>query len=202
MPSAPTKDKFETHGTYGHSPKFVPLRDDLRSSAAFLSLNGNEQMILVDFIGHYNVATNFDRDESKITKPVLYTFGMCGVQISKNTFYRSMLTLQRHGFVIDYAGTDYKRGKATRWLATTRWMSWRADAAQLRLLNEYKERRTGSAQDPNQLRFPFVTYMQRTPAGSSSPADGVAHISQVINTVMEEAWTQNDSHHQAQRATR
>jgi len=202
MATATAKGKFETHGTYGQSPKFVPLRDDLRSSAAFLSLNGNEQMILVDFIGHYNIATNFDRDAALINKPILYTYGMCGAQVSKNTFYRSTITLQRHGFIIDYQGNDYKRGKATRWLATSRWMSWRADAAQLRLLNEYKERRTASAQDPNQLRFPFITYLQREPKSSSSSAAGVTHISQVIQTVVEEAWTQNDSHRQAQRATR
>lgn len=202
MPTAPTAGKFETHGTYGHSPKFVQLRDDLMSSAAYLSLSCTDQAILVDFIKHYNTATNFDRDESKITKPVLYSFGMCAVLISKNTFYRSMVALQQHGFLIDYAGADYKRGKASRWLATTRWTSWRPDAAQIRLLNAYKDRRATSAQNPDQLRFPFVTYMHRSPNPTRPSSNGITHINAITQVILEDQWTQTDLRHRARHATK
>jgi hypothetical protein len=202
MPTAPTTGKFETHGTYGHSPKFIQLRDDLMSSAAFLSLSTTDQAILIDFIKHYNAATNFDRDESKLTKPILYTYGMCAVLVSKNTFYRSMVTLQKHGFLIDYAGADYKRGKASRWLATTRWTGWKPDTAQVRLLNAYKDRRASSVQNTDQLRFPFITYMHRAITPTKTSNDNISHISASTAHILEEVWTTNASPRPARRATK
>jgi len=202
MPTPAAKSKFETHGTYGHSPKFTPLRDDLLSSAAFLSLKPTDQAVLIDYIKHYNASTSFDRDESKLTKPVMYTFGMCAVLISKNTFYRSMVALQTHGFINDYHGNAYQRGKAARWTATTRWMAWRPDAAQLRLLNGYKTRREASVENPNQLAFPFITYMHRQPTPATPSADNITHVSQTTETILGELWTPNVSRRQAQHATR
>lgn len=202
MPSSPDQQKFATHGTFGHSPKFTAIRDDLAASAAFLSLKPTAALILLDFIKHYNAATNWDRDESKLTKPIIYSFGMCALLVSKNTFHQAMRALQLHGFVIDFETSSSCRGRATRWLATTRWRSWSPDHAQLRLLNSYSHRRSSSCQNPDQLRFPFVTYLRKEKAAAESTAPNVTHVSQHTAAIVEEIWTQNASHHQARRATR
>lgn len=196
--------KFETQGTYGDSPKFIQLRDDLRTSAAFLCLSPVEQVILIDFIDHYNQATNFDRDPAKVTKPILYTFGMCAVTISKNTFYRSMEVIQEHGFINTHATAGTKRGQATRWLASIRWRIWKPDAAQLRILNGYNRRRTDSIEDPGQLRFPFVQSLQRLNAEASHRAelqrnthyeenDGPTAIEALTRSAVEDLCNKNGS---------
>lgn len=199
MPQSSSTEKFFTHGTYGDSKNFIQLRDDLRSSAAFLSLSCTAQCILIDFISHYNTATNFDRDESKINKPILYTFGMCSQLISKNTFYRAMQDLQLHGFITDASDVDAKRGQANRWRSSIRWRGWKPDAAQLRLLNGYRERRSASAQDANQMKFPFVTYLSKAAQGALEERDGITPIGLVARTIVEEIWTQSDSRRQAQQ---
>lgn len=198
MPSTNTTSKFATHGTYGLSEKFTQLRHDLISSAAFLTLKAIEQIILIDWIRVYNEATNYDRDESKITKPVIYTFGSCAVVVSKNTFYRAMRSLQLHGFVVDYNGTDYKRGYASRWLATTRWISWKPDQAQFRLLTGYRDRRAASVTDSAQLNFSFVTYMHQPRLVERGPRDSITSAGSVANEIVEELCNKNDSRHQAQ----
>lgn len=201
--------KFETQGTYGDSPKFIQLRDDLRTSPAYLCLSPVEQVVLIDFIDHYNQATNFDRDPSKVNKPILYTFGMCAVTISKNTFYRAMEVIQQHGFINVHATTDTKRGMATRWISSIRWRVWKPDAAQLRILNGYNRRRVESIEDPGQLRFAFVQSLSRLNAEAAHRVevqrnthyeenDGPTAIDALTRSAVEDLCNKNGSARLAQ----
>lgn len=191
--------KFETHGTYGSSPKFTRINEELSSSPAFLCLRPIEQMILIDFIKQYDSRTDYDRKPNAALTRVLYTFGMCALTTAKNTFYKSMLRLQEHGFIVpEYDGAP-KRGSATRWLASGRWRTWSPDAAQLRILNGYNSRRSASCENPNQMRFPFVQNLNILNRAARHRPDNVTHIGHDVTVALEEAWTKSASRRQAQR---
>lgn len=197
-------------GTYGTSATFTALRQDLLSSAAWLTLRDSSARILIDFITRYNAETNYDRDPTATTKPVLYTFGDCALTCAKNTFYRSMRELQEHGFLEPYWKHRRRRGQATRWTASTRWQTWRPDLAQLRILNDYTTRRSSSVTDRAQQIFPFVTRLEvlnrmtehdarRAVIEDDKRRAGIVHVGQVTQVITEELWTQRDSHRQAQQ---
>jgi hypothetical protein len=199
MPTKPLNGKFETHGTYGASTKFTRLNEELNCSAAFICLRPVEQMILLDFIKHYDQRTDYDRKHDAALTRVLYTYGMCALTVAKNTFYRSMISLQEHGFILpEYTG-EQKRGSATRWLSCTRWRSWSPTTAQLRILNNYNSRRSSSAENPNQTRFPFVQNLNVMNYAHRNGNGNVTHIAQDVTVAVEELWTRNGSRRQAQR---
>lgn len=157
MPQTAKVDPKRVLGMYGESKRFIPLRLDLAQSAAFLTLKALDQMILIDFMGKYQLTSNFDRSMDGYTTPILYTFGMCRWHLSKNSFYRAMRTLQHHQFVIPYWLHKRRRGQAQRWLPQSAWKNYTPDQAELRLLNDYNDRRQSSIEDPAQMTIEFVT---------------------------------------------
>lgn len=187
--------KTESIGTYGSAPQFTALRSDLTTSPAWLALKDSAARILIDFIRVYNIATNFDRDPGAVTRPILYTYGMCAVTCSKNTFYRAMIELQEHGFLQGHWQHKRRRGQAQRWIASTRWQTWKPDQAQLRLLNEYNDRRAASCENPAQMQMPFVQRLAVLNTLANSKPGDITRIGHVIETALEEACKQNDSHH-------
>jgi hypothetical protein len=191
--------KSEIQGTYGESNKFIPLRDDLRRSAAWLCLSTKEQIILIDFISYYNSRTNFDRDHDACTKPILYTYGMCSVVISKNTFYKCLQRLEEHQFIYPHYTAEAVNGRATRWMSNTAWKAWKPDQAQLRLLNGYSRRRAASVENPNQLRFEFVEALQAmNRAARRAPAE-ISAVGNLTQGAIDDLCNRNDSRRQAQR---
>lgn len=187
--------KAESVGTYGTAEKFTALRHDLLTAPAWLTLKDSAARILVDFIRVYNIATNYDRDPTVATKPILYTFGMCAVTCSKNTFYRAMVELQEHGFLQGHWNHKRRRGQAQRWIASERWKHWRPDQAQLRILNEYNERRASSCENPAQMQMPFVQRLGVLNSAHRAAAENIVSVGQIIETMTEETCTKNGSPH-------
>jgi hypothetical protein len=205
---------------FGESAQFVALRRDLLTSPAWLTLSSKAALVLIDYIDRHNKLTTYGRDGHLAARPMLYSFGMCAVAISKNTFYACMRELEEHGFLQPSLVHKRRSGHAAMWIATERWRMWNPDQAQLRLLNAYVTRRSQAIDNPDQQLFPWVTRLQRTPARefpkSGAPGDprtneraaakghtpsngnGIVHISQVTETIREELWNKSDSRHQRQ----
>jgi hypothetical protein len=189
------RSKAQSVGTYGTSEKFTGLRQDLTTAPAWLTLKDSAARILIDFIRVYNIATNYDRDPTAATRPILYTFGMCAVTCSKNTFYRAMLELQEHGFLQGHWHHKRRRGQAQRWIASERWKHWRPDQAQLRILNDYNDRRGASCENPAQMQMPFVQRLAALNSAASRQPGNIVTVGQVMETMMEDACTKNGSPH-------
>jgi hypothetical protein len=166
------------------------------TSPAWLCLDHSAARVLIDFIGVFYDRTNFDRDPTAAARPVLYSYGMCAVTLSKNTFYRALIQLQQHGFLQQAWNHKRNRGQMQRWIAIERWKYWAPDQAQLRVLNDYAARRASAPLDPNQLQLPFVQRLGTLNRATAPTPDNITHVSQVIETVLEAAWTKKDSRHQ------
>lgn len=180
MPSAPQRRPAPIIGVFGSSKSFIPIRADLRASAAFLSLTATAQTILIDFMWHYLRKSDFDRSRDDFTKPILYTWGMCGLLIGRTTFYRVMKQLQRHRFIMPHTTVRRKRGQAHRWRVDWGWKVWQPGHAQLILLNDYNDRRAASIEDPNQLKLEFVANIQELNREHSTKPDDPEAITEII----------------------
>ena len=179
--SEPRREKRpERIGIYGTSSRFVPLREDMRTSAAFLCLKPLAQIILIDFLSHYHRASNFDTSPTAQSTPILYTFGMCGCNVSKNSFYASMRSLQYNGFLQPHWTHKRRLGQAQRWLPNVTWKAYRPDQAQLRILNDYNDRRQQSIDDPNQMKIPFVADLHALNDRSQAPDSDIPAIAESL----------------------
>lgn len=174
-------------GVYGSSKSFIPVRKDLRESAAFLSLTASAQILLIDFMWHYLRKSDFDRSREDFTKPILYTWGMCGLLVGRTTFYRVMRQLQLHRFIMPHTTVRRRRGQAHRWRIDWGWKTWEPTHAQLLLLNDYNDRRAASIEDPNQLKLEFVSHLEllnkEIPTHPSDPKSMSDLLPEVLQTI-------------------
>lgn len=184
-------------GVFGKSKSFIPVRADLRQSASFLSLTASAQIILIDFMWHYLRKSDFDRSRADFTKPILYTWGMCGLLVGRTTFYRVMKQLQRHRFIMPHTTVRRKRGQAHRWRIDWGWKVWQPGHAQLLLLNDYNDRRAASIEDPNQLKLEFVANIRELNKESPTRPDDPQPISDII----PELFSDGNLHHRQNAMT-
>ncbi len=172
----------EALGMYGASKRFTPLRDDLLNSPAFLSLRPIAALVLIDFMRLYNKRSNFDRDVRAYVDPIIYTYGMCNLLLSRNAFYASIRQLQHHAFIMAYWKVKRERGKAQRWVPCARWKTWTPDDPQLRLLNDYNDRRAQSIENPDQMPLQFVANLQALNSAKDHTEGEPESISQILRS--------------------
>lgn len=143
----------DRNGMFGRG-RFIRVHNSLLESPAFICLSASARQMLIDFVGYYDLASNYDRDISWWNSGIKYTFSMCRFPVGRTAFYDGIAELQKKGFITPH-GDDLENGAPASYIPCERWRAWSPNQAQLRVLRRFAKKRKRCTENPCQIQFDF-----------------------------------------------